>query len=257
MCEERLFRLEHLSESERSAVRAATRDVVRRARKVASTSAQVKVLHDWLIGRCAYDNEDPRYAYTAYGAVVKGKAVCAGIAEAFGYLCCEVGVACLRVVGYVNPEPGQRASHAGDGNHAWNMVQIAGQWYHIDVTHDLNASDQTIRYDNFLLSDEEMSTDRDFHRLSYPRCARSYRYYERAGAYAATSSALERMITARVHKGGLLVFQTPVFADCDEQAFSDHVSNMVFKAARERGVDVALLTSWHNYSRGVHQLMVS
>ena len=44
-------------------------------------------------------------------------------------------------------------------SHAWNIVTFDGSGYHVDVTWDdpLGTSD-TLRYDYFLLSDEELDT---------------------------------------------------------------------------------------------------
>jgi hypothetical protein len=44
-------------------------------------------------------------------------------------------------------------------NHAWNMVCIDDKWYHIDVTFDLTLKCKQIRYDYYLISDEEIFKD--------------------------------------------------------------------------------------------------
>ena len=58
------------------------------------------------------------YAQTIEGALLRKSCVCAGYAKTFVYLCRQAGIQALGV--------------AGD-NHAWNMVNLYGKWYEIDV----------------------------------------------------------------------------------------------------------------------------
>ena len=58
-------------------------------------------------------------AYSAYGCLVKGKAVCEGYSLAFNAIMLELGIPTKRMSG---------------GGHAWNMVKIGNRWYHVDVT---------------------------------------------------------------------------------------------------------------------------
>ncbi|MGN1339822.1 MAG: fibronectin type III domain-containing protein [Oscillospiraceae bacterium] len=53
------------------------------------------------------------------GALVDGKCVCNGYAMAFSYFANCVGIDTIMAIGQ---------------NHAWNMVDLYGNWYHIDVT---------------------------------------------------------------------------------------------------------------------------
>ncbi len=66
--------------------------------------------------------------WTAYGALVKGRAVCGGYASAMTLAMRCFGVPCLCTTGYY---------YSGDGSvfgHEWNIVQIDGEWTHEDVT---------------------------------------------------------------------------------------------------------------------------
>jgi hypothetical protein len=85
-----------------------------------------------LIGACFYDEGKAKVisehgtqniATTAYGALVVGSAVGEGFAMAYKALCEELGFDCRIVLGYL------------DGMvHAWNIVPIYGDYYHIDVS---------------------------------------------------------------------------------------------------------------------------
>ena len=97
------------------------------------TDAEILLsLAENLIGACAYDEGIARtisehgaqnFAVTAYGALVTGSAVGEGFAMAFKALCDELGFNCSVVLGSL------------DGMvHAWNIVSIYGDYYHIDVS---------------------------------------------------------------------------------------------------------------------------
>ena len=106
------------------------------------------IAHDYLVQHCEYDEaalSDPDiaspYIYTAYGALVDGKAVCDGYSAAYIYLMdIKFGIPCERVA-------------SGEMNHAWNMIQIGGNWYHVDATWDDPISDTIgqVRHDYFLI----------------------------------------------------------------------------------------------------------
>lgn len=64
--------------------------------------------------------------YTAYGALVKGRSVCAGYANAFNMLCSACGLESAILSG-----PTKENCKCA---HAWNMVKLDGEWYLVDVT---------------------------------------------------------------------------------------------------------------------------
>lgn len=66
---------------------------------------------------------------TAYGALMKNKAVCEGQAQLFNLMCREKGIISLNVYGFTNENNTSTA-------HAWNYVYEPSkeQWYAVDVT---------------------------------------------------------------------------------------------------------------------------
>lgn len=71
--------------------------------------------------------EDYPYV-TAYGALKDGLANCSGYALAFDLLAKRAGLPSLVVQGFLETDGDLREGHA------WNMVQLEGKWYQIDVT---------------------------------------------------------------------------------------------------------------------------
>lgn len=67
-------------------------------------------------------------SFSAYGALINGKCVCAGYAAAFKLLAGEAGLDAVVVTGFLE----------GSLSHAWNKVCIDGQWEIVDVTNNDN-----------------------------------------------------------------------------------------------------------------------
>ncbi len=91
-----------------------------------------------------YDSDsDSKYCFLQ--ALIKGKAVCNGIAELFHILCFGSRVDSQIVIGY-----------ASEGYHAWVQVKIregnTTEWYMLDPTWDLGKNQDEWRY--FMKSDD-------------------------------------------------------------------------------------------------------
>lgn len=102
------------------------------------------VLHDWLIYNANYD-----YTYTRFdaaGVLLHGTGVCDSYTCAYQMLCTAAGLKCLRVV-------------TDDFTHAWNLVKVGGEWFHVDCTWDDPGTGGHENHRYFLLTDEEMARD--------------------------------------------------------------------------------------------------
>ncbi len=103
-----------------------------------------KIIHDIVLGNCVYktgvkSSDDGWEYFTAYGALVNGEAVCEGYAKSMQLLLNRVGVACSMIRG-----------DAGDVPHMWNVVELGGEWYHLDPTWD--DMENEINYEYFNLT---------------------------------------------------------------------------------------------------------
>lgn len=107
-------------------------------------------LHDYLVNNTAYVTETAagsESVYTAYGILVNHQGVCQGYALAYQYLLSRCSIPAYSVT-------------SDSMNHAWNMVQLDGAWYHVDNTFDDPVTRTTevdypglVDHENFLLSD--------------------------------------------------------------------------------------------------------
>lgn len=126
---------------------------------------KVKVLHDWLVHNAHYDLTYS--TYHASGVLLSGKGVCQSYAEAMEKLLTQAGIANKFMSGSAN-----NGSGAGFQGHAWNMVRVDGQWYHLDATWDdpvwsiekVSKDNAPVisgmeRYDYFLLTDKKIRKD--------------------------------------------------------------------------------------------------
>lgn len=81
----------------------------------------------WLVENCKYQIDTANGTATAYGCIVNGKAQCAGYADAF----LQTAKACGLNVRYVRSD-----------THAWNVIELDGDWYHVDPTWEDAADGQ-------------------------------------------------------------------------------------------------------------------
>lgn len=118
-----------------------------KARVTATDPYEIELqLHDILCELISYSSSPDALSYTAYGALVRGEAVCEGYSRAMQLLLYEFGIRSTPVVGFTH-EP-----------HMWNLVELNGKWYHLDLTFDDNILGT--RHDYFNLTDPAISLTR-------------------------------------------------------------------------------------------------
>ena len=94
---------------------------------------KVVYLNDYLVDNVDYDldyesKDAEDLIHTAYGALVRGVAVCDGYSYAMKYLLNGLGIDCVVGAGYVVNSSGRQEGHM------WNYVKLYGNWYGVDVT---------------------------------------------------------------------------------------------------------------------------
>ena len=104
-------------------------------------------VHDWILANNEYD--DSYSYYSAEAVIFRGTGVCNSYARLFRLLMERLGIPVRYVGGYAMGEP--------DSGHAWNTVQIDGQWYGMDLTWDDGFSGLFCTYQYCGLPDELMN----------------------------------------------------------------------------------------------------
>ena len=105
----------------------------------------VKMAHDWICNNTDYAYMDGYWDESycdPYQALFEKKSICQGYATLFQKFMDTMGINSYIAKGYA---PGTSASF-GTMSHVWNIVQIDGQWYHIDCTWDGQTSRTTYNY---------------------------------------------------------------------------------------------------------------
>lgn len=141
---------------------------------------------NYIVNHCTYDNaavtDSGRWqAFTSYGALVDGSAVCEGYSRAMQLLAGYAGITCTLI----------RGSSDGVG-HMWNAILINGSWYHLDVTWSdntiliynyYNVSDSVIRQTHDVgptassLSDNEVNSGETQFNIYLPVCSSTAENY--------------------------------------------------------------------------------
>ncbi len=108
-----------------------------------ATVDKVKAVHDYIISNVAYDLSTTKF--TAYDALVSGKAVCQGYSLLGHKMLNKLGIPTRIISSQVM-------------NHGWNLVNINDKWLHLDMTWDDPTPDEPGRvlYEYFLLTDAEI-----------------------------------------------------------------------------------------------------
>lgn len=116
----------NLSTKELKQVKAKVMEIVSACIRDGMTDSEKLVaLTNYLCEHCSYAGDwSKNRANSAWGALVYGEAQCSGYARAMKALCDAAGVSCYYV---------HASKEAFNPSHQWNVVQVDGQWYHLDV----------------------------------------------------------------------------------------------------------------------------
>ncbi len=116
---------------------------------------KVLAIHEWVVRECEYDYQNylngtiPMSSYAKEGVIKNHIAVCNGYTLAMNYLLEKYGVNYYKV-------------DSDDMNHTWNVVEINGEYYHVDSTwNDLgkDENDEGRFYHKYFLKSDEEFTD--------------------------------------------------------------------------------------------------
>ncbi|MBQ5320587.1 MAG: hypothetical protein J6K88_00770 [Oscillospiraceae bacterium] len=151
-----------------SEVEAATEKIIKDAENKSDYNKALAI-HNFLCKEVSYAKTEN--AYSILGALADKKAVCEGYSKAFKYLAEKLGLRAILVHGEASSVP-----------HSWNMVEISGKFYHLDITND-DYADTTI-YSHFLITEEEMRSAAAASDMPLPKStSRADNYYIKEGLF--------------------------------------------------------------------------
>jgi transglutaminase-like putative cysteine protease len=120
---------------------------------------KVKFVNDYIVKNTAYSTETTASPHSAYAVVQENMGVCQGYALLALKMLQGLGVETKYVVGEVYT-----------GGHAWNLVNVDGEWYHLDTTWNDPTPDRKniVGYEYFLMNDAKMKLDHSWVQSDYP-----------------------------------------------------------------------------------------
>ena len=182
---------------------------------------KILTFHDIIIENTRYDIENyenntvPKESFNMCGVMMYGVAVCQGYAETFNYLMGLVGIESVMVIGVAGVD------------HAWNLVKLDGEYYHIDLTHDDPVSDEDVlSYKYFLVTDEYIEKNRTWDRDAYPKAnGTKYNYFNYYDLVAKTKNDLRRILEDNINasRDTMLVYE-----NIPDDDIKDEIKDIMF-----------------------------
>jgi len=129
---------------------------------------KLQAAHDFIVLSAEYSKETNGSQYSPYTLLTENKGVC----QAYALVLYRM----LEMLGFeVQYVPGK----VGEQLHAWVLVKLENDWYHIDVTWDDPLPDRKgeVRYQYFLVSDRQLAQDHSWDYASFP-AAKSEAYVD-------------------------------------------------------------------------------
>ncbi len=131
-----------------------------------------RYIHDFICQNVRYDKLKKPYSHEIIGPLGQGVGVCEGIAKSVKILCDALGIWCIIAISEAAPEKGIKYRHA------WNIVKLDGQFFHLDATFDNSLGQEgLLRYDYFNLDDARLFRDHQPVIYPVPACTCSDNFY--------------------------------------------------------------------------------
>ena len=170
---------------------------------------KVRKVHDYMCENVKYDHDgadlkDVSRVITSHniiGVFAHQKARCEGIAKATKVLLNAVGVKCIFVTGKV------RETKEKISEHGWNIVNIDGAPYNLDITFDIGTgSNEYISYDYFNITDSQIRKDHVVS-IGLPKCtAHQASYFDSNDIVFSSKTKLKEYIADCIKSGERMLY---------------------------------------------------
>ncbi|WP_283124454.1 transglutaminase domain-containing protein [Angelakisella massiliensis] len=229
---------------DRSKVREHQKALSTRVRRLADGAKNMsevekeQYIHDFICRNIRYDKLKKAYSHEIIGPLGQGVGVCEGIAKTVKILCDALGLWCIIAISEAAPDKGIKYRHA------WNIIRLKGQYYHLDATFDGTLTgEDLLRYDYFNLDDRWIFRDHQPVLFPVPACTDSAQSYYRSRKLSFTkeeevckraAQAIRKGLPLAVHwRGGFLTREVLV-----------RLMEQLEQAARQKGRHVQLSLNW-------------
>ena len=217
-------------------------------------------VHNWICRNIEYDYEGADKdkvsrviaSHNILGVFAHHKAQYEGIAKAVKVLLNAVDVKCIVVTGD-SIKSGQCVPHA------WNIVDIDGEPYQLDVTWDIGATGQnkqSMVYDYFNLTDELMNQD---HKAdsSLPVCrSKKANYYVQRGYSFQMRHRLMAYIDRLIEKNER-IYEFRAEGRLNKVAIEKEVADHIVQKLHEQGRSSVGIKTCSNRELGIYRIEIS
>ncbi len=217
-------------------------------------------VHDWICQNVEYDYEGTDKdkvsrviaSHNILGVFAHHKAQCEGIAKAVKVLLNAVDVKCIVVTG-------DSIKSRQCVPHAWNIVDIGGEPYQLDVTWDIGATGQNKQfmvYDYFNLTDELMNRD---HKAdsSLPVCrSKKANYYVQKGCSFQMRHRLMAYIDRLIEKNER-IYEFRAEGRLNKVAIEKEVADHIVQKLYEQGRSSVGIRTCSNKELGIYCIEIS
>lgn len=197
-----------------------------------------KYIHDFICSGVRYDKLKKPYSHEIIGPLGQGVGVCEGIAKTVKILCDSLNIWCVIAVSDSNPEKMIKYRHA------WNIVRIGGNFYHLDVTFDNTLGrGEELRYDYFNLDDGHIFRDHEPVIYKVPSCSDGSHFYYREKKLSFTKlEEIQKRAQQAAKKGRTLTFHWR--GGYLTRDLLNELLQMFSEAARQKGQYAQVSLNW-------------
>lgn len=130
----------------------------------AKDADKVKAIHDYIVKMAQYSDKTVGSQYSTYTLVTENKGVCQAYALLMDKMLIQAGIETMYVKGT-----------AGNDRHAWNLVKVDGNWFHVDATWNDPIGNKAgeVSYKYFLVADSQMAKTHTWTKEQYPVAGKS------------------------------------------------------------------------------------
>ncbi|WP_374965563.1 transglutaminase domain-containing protein [Lysinibacillus sp. RS5] len=148
----------HISQAEEAFVEQSLANIIAPMHGL-SDLQKLQAAHDFIVLSAEYSKETEGSQYSPYTLLTENKGVCQAYA-----------LVLYRMLEMLDFEVQYVPGKVGEQLHAWVLVKLDNEWYHIDVTWDDPLPDRKgeVRYNYFLVSDRQLAQDHSWDYASFP-----------------------------------------------------------------------------------------
>lgn len=120
---------------------------------------QVKAIHDYVVKTMRYSDQTVGSQYSTHTLLTENKGVCQAYALLMDKMLEQAGFETMYMKGT-----------AGNDTHAWNLVNIEGEWFHVDATWNdpVGNEEGETSHKYFLLTDSQIAKTHTWAKDAYP-----------------------------------------------------------------------------------------